>query len=188
MLAAATLAAIGWHTLEKWRAQAAKLLDCSRGHSRPVILDLLLSGGQDMRLSVLAMTAAACLLAGTNHAAGAFDSKQFCQAVTQWVRAAVGDAGTWVDRTTRNDGVEIVCDRKIVHFKRYSTLPARVTDEAWKDAKINEWRGATCADSMWREAIENGWLISATVASKDGKRVLLACQPGGAGFFRVLPP
>jgi hypothetical protein len=117
-----------------------------------------------------------------------FDSVQFCQAVKQWVSAAAGDAGTWIDRSTRNDGVEIICDRKIVHFKRTSTLPARVSDDAWKDAKTEEWRSGYCVDAMWREAIDNGWLISATVTTKGGQRVWLACQPGGLGFFRVLPP
>jgi hypothetical protein len=117
----------------------------------------------------------------------AFDNTQFCQAVTQLVQAAAGDVGTWVDRSTRNDGVEIICNRKLVHFKRFIRAPAPTTSGDWKEAKTEEWRSAYCASTLWREAIENGWLISATVTTSSGQRVWFACQPGGIGFHRVLP-
>jgi hypothetical protein len=117
----------------------------------------------------------------------AFDNTQFCQAVTQLVRAAGEDVGTWVDRSTRNDGVEIICNRKLVHFKRFARAPAPALSGDWKEAKTEEWRGAYCTSALWREAIENGWLISATVTTSSGERVWFACQPGGIGFHRVLP-
>ena len=133
------------------------------------------------------------ILAGADFAfaaaapARAFDSTQFCQAVTQWARAAAGDAGTWVDRSTRNDGVEIICDRKLVHFKRYSTASVSASRDLWKDTKTEEWQSATCSNTIWREAVENGWLVSATVTTASGQRIWFACQPGGIGFHRVMP-
>jgi len=141
-----------------------------------------------MRAPLLAMIAAGSLLpiAGSAPAA-AFDSAQFCKAVTQVVQAASGDVGTWLDRTTRNDGVEIFCNRKLVHFKRYSNTPASALRGQWKDAKTEEWRSAYCAKPMWREAADNGWIISATVATVTGEKVGLACQRGGIAFHRDIP-
>ena len=135
----------------------------------------------------VAIGASAALAAAVTSSARAFDNTQFCQAVTQMVRAAAGDVGTWVDRSTRNDGVEIVCDRKLVHFKRTSNAPAGTLRGNWREAKTQEWRGAYCANPIWREAVDNGWLISATVTTTTGERIWFACAKGGQGFHRVLP-
>ena len=135
----------------------------------------------------VAIGASAALAAALGSGAHAFDSVQFCQAVTQIARAATGDVGTWVDRSTRNDGVEIVCDRKLVHFKRTSNAPAGTLRGNWKDAKTQEWQGAYCASPIWREAVENGWLISATVTTTTGDRIWFACAKGGQGFSRMIP-
>jgi hypothetical protein len=130
---------------------------------------------------------AALLCLAFGPAMAAFDDTQFCQAVTQFVRAASVDVGTWVDRTTRNDGVEISCNRKLVHFKRSSTMPASALRPEWRNAKTEEWRSAYCAKPMWREAVDNGWSVSATLTTVTGERLWFACQKGGAAFHRVIP-
>ena len=118
-------------------------------------------------------------------AAAAFDHEQFCQATSQFARSTRINVGTWIDRTTRNDGVEVFCDRKIVHFKRYSS--ARSINDAWKQSKTEEWSSGTCTSNMWREAIDNGWLVSSTVTTASGERVWFACQRDGTAFHRVIP-
>lgn len=137
--------------------------------------------------SLIAIGAGTVLCAAASAPLRAFDSAQFCQAVTQFTRAAARDAGNWINRTTRNDGVQIYCDRKIVHFKRYSTTPTSGLPEAWKEARTEEWQSITCTNAMWREAVTNGWLISATITTVTGAKVWLACQPGGDAFHRVIP-
>jgi hypothetical protein len=117
--------------------------------------------------------------------AAAFDHNQFCEATSQFARAQRINIGTWIDRTTRNDGMEVFCDRKIVHFKRYSS--ARSMSDAWKQSRTDEWSGATCKSNTWREAIDNGWLVSATVTTASGERVWFACQRDGTAFHRVIP-
>lgn len=117
----------------------------------------------------------------------AFDSDQFCKAVTQVVRASAGDVGTWINRTTRNDGVEIFCNRKLVHFKRHSNTSASTLQSGWKEAQTEAWSSAYCQKPMWREAVDNGWIISATVSTVTGERIWLACQKGGTAFNRVIP-
>jgi hypothetical protein len=133
------------------------------------------------------IAAGALLLMGGSTETYAFDDTQFCHAVTQIARAASRDVGIWLDRTTRNDGIEVFCNRKLVHLKRYSSTPTSTVRETWTERKTDEWRGTYCTNPMWREAVDNGWLISATVTTAGGQRVWFACQPGGSAFHRVLP-
>lgn len=118
----------------------------------------------------------------------AFEDQQFCLAVREIIRSSSFDVGTWADRFTRNDGVEIICDRKLVHFKRYYGAPASAITDAWRDRKAEEWESGYCRRSLWSEAVENGWIVSSTVTAITGERLWLACMPGGRAFHRVLPP
>jgi hypothetical protein len=117
----------------------------------------------------------------------AFEDSQFCLAVREILRSASPDVGTWADRFTRNDGVEIICEQKLVHFKRYYGAPASALREAWKDRKAEEWESGYCKRPMWSDAVKNGWIISATITTITGERVWLACLPSGSAFHRVLP-
>jgi hypothetical protein len=141
-----------------------------------------------MRGFLLTIAGAGVLLsAAIGSQAAAFDNTQFCQAMTLFARTTARDTGTWLNRTTRNDGVELFCDRKLVHFKRYANTPGSGLREAWREARTDEWRSSTCSNSTWREAVENGWLISTTITTVTGEKVWFACQPGGGAFHRLLP-
>ncbi len=141
-----------------------------------------------MRATLLIAIGAGIILgAAASAPLHAFDNTQFCQAVGQVTRAATRDVGTWINRTTRNDGVEIFCDRKLVHFKRYVSTPGSGTRDAWRESKTEEWRNITCTNALWREAVDNGWIISATVTTVTGEKVWFACQPGGTAFHRAIP-
>lgn len=140
-----------------------------------------------MRLSLLAPWVAATALAGVSQPSAAFDDEQFCVAAKQFVRSAAGDVGTWTDRFTRNDGVEIGCDLKTVHFKRFYNAPASAITEAWKERQAETWESAYCRRPLWSDAVGNGWVVSATITTASGQRVWLACLPDGRGFYRALP-
>jgi hypothetical protein len=140
-----------------------------------------------MRVVVPLLAGGLAVLAAAADPARAFDSTQFCLAVREVTRYAEGDIGTWLDRVTRNDGVEIECERKLVHFKRYFRLPPGSAQEAWKERKAEEWESAYCQRSIWREAVDNGWIVSATLTTSTGERLWLACLKGGKGFHRTLP-
>ena len=45
-----------------------------------------------------------------------FEDLQFCVAAQQLAVAADKDIGIWVDRVTRNAGMSVACDRKLVEF------------------------------------------------------------------------
>lgn len=132
-------------------------------------------------------TMAAAGLGAVGVPALAFDDAQFCVAAKEYVRSATGDVGTWTDRVTRNDGVEIGCDKKVVHFKRYYGAPASALREGWRERQADNWESAYCRRSIWREAVDNGWVVSATVTTVTGERVWIGCLPGGRGFHRVIP-
>jgi hypothetical protein len=140
-----------------------------------------------MRALSHATTAAAVLFAVWASPALAFDDAQFCVAAKEYIRSATGDVGTWTDRVTRNDGVEIGCDKKVVHFKRHYGAPASALREGWRERQAENWESAYCRRSIWREAVDNGWVVSATVTTVTGERVWIGCLPGGRGFHRVIP-
>ncbi len=139
-----------------------------------------------MRRLSRATLVAATVLAATASSSQAFDDGQFCVAAKEFIRSAAGDVGTWTDRLTRNDGVEIGCDLKTVHFKRFYKAPASALRDGWQERQADAWESGYCTRSIWREAVENGWVISATVTTATGQRVWLACLPDGRGFYRVL--
>ena len=84
----------------------------------------------------------ALALAGESAAA---DNKQTCQAVTVMVQALNADTGAWLDRHTRNDGVEVVCSIRTVWFKRFVDLRAPGKD--WAARKREEWNNIHCQRS-----------------------------------------
>lgn len=127
------------------------------------------------------------LAAATGAWAQAFDNTQFCLAVREITRYAQGDVGNWTDRVTRNDGVEVACERKVVHFKRYFKAPSASQGAAWKETRAQDWESTYCQRSIWRQAVDNGWIVSATVTTSSGEKIWLGCLPGGKGFHRTLP-
>jgi hypothetical protein len=140
------------------------------------------------RSSPAVLVAAAVTAAVASAPSSAFDDAEFCVAAKEFIRSATGDVGTWTDRFTRNDGVDIGCDLKTVHFKRYYKAPASaLRDAQWKERQAEIWEGATCNRPMWRDAVGNGWVVSATVTTATGERVWLACLPDGRGFYRAMP-
>ena len=139
-----------------------------------------------MRRLSPATLVAATVLAVTAQSSQAFDDDQFCVAAKEFIRSVGVDVGTWTDRFTRNDGVEIGCDLKTVHFKRFYKAPASALRDGWQARQAEAWESAYCTRSIWREAVGNGWVISATVTTAAGERVWLACLPDGRGFYRVL--
>ncbi len=140
-----------------------------------------------MRRLSPAMLVAAALVAVATPSSQAFDDAEFCVAAKEFIRSAAGDVGTWTDRFTRNDGVDIGCDLRTVHFKRFYKAPASALRDGWQERQAEAWESAYCTRSIWREAVGNGWVISATVTTAPGERVWLACLPDGRGFYRMLP-
>ena len=65
----------------------------------------------------------------------ALDDKEFCVSAQQLAIAAEKDVGVWIDRVTRNAGMEVSCDRKTVQFTRFTYAPSASMNDAWKASK-----------------------------------------------------
>ena len=118
-------------------------------------------------LSVLVQT---CVLLAVSTPARALDDRDFCAAAKQFAIAAEQDIGLWLDRATRNGGMEVWCDRRVVVFKRFTYAPAASLTVDWKARKAVEWNSAHCGSPLWGEAIRQGWKVDLSVTAADGGR------------------
>jgi hypothetical protein len=106
----------------------------------------------------------------------AFDDQQFCVAARQLAIAADKDIGLWIDRVTRNAGMVVACDRRVVEFTRFAYIASASMTDQWKTARGAEWDVAQCSSRIWREAIDSGWTIVLNVATADGGRATFKAQ------------
>lgn len=118
----------------------------------------------------------AVLLCMTAAPAVAFDDGEFCVAAQQLALAADKDIGLWIDRTTRNAGMSVSCDKKVIAFKRFTYAPFVSMDGAWIDRKTAEWSAAHCNSPIWAEAIRNRWKIALDLTTADGGHLSLVSQ------------
>ena len=123
-----------------------------------------------MRVQLTLAVAGVAMTAGLAGPALAVNSEQFCKAATLIANAARADVGTWLDRNTRNDGVEVICGIRTVNFKRYLNVPMSGLGKDWPKRKQQEWNSIHCNDQVWREAINDGWIILSTTISVSGER------------------
>jgi hypothetical protein len=111
-------------------------------------------------------------------AGSAQESDPMCQAMMVIARAANADAGTWLDRSTRNEGVEVSCPTRVVQFKRFSTLPQGAQNKDWRDRLQQEWNRNYCNDYAWRPAIDAGWKLRLSLITRAGERaeIIATCR------------
>jgi hypothetical protein len=108
------------------------------------------------------------------------DAQQLCQAATLMAQAANADAGAWLDRHTRHDGMEVLCPIRTVHFRRHLAGPDNGPGRGWQQRKAQEWNSVNCASWLWRSAIDSGWIILASITTAAGERAdLIATCDGG---------
>jgi hypothetical protein len=124
-------------------------------------------------LSIL-LQASALMAAPTS--ARALDDRDFCSAARQVALAAEQDVGLWLDRVTRNGGMEVWCDRKMVVFKRFTYAPSASMTVEWKARKAAEWSAANCGRPLWDEAIRQGWKVDLSVTAADGGKATFSAK------------
>ena len=128
------------------------------------------------RLYALSGCAAAAILSPALGPALAFDQREFCVAAQQIAIAAEKDVGLWIDRVTRNAGIEVSCERRSVQFQRFTYAPLASMNEASRARNAAEWNATHCNNPIWADAIHNGWKIALVVKSADGRQVTLSTQ------------
>ena len=70
-------------------------------------------------LSVASLGAAVAVTAAGAVAWAALDNEQFCRAMSEIARLGNANAGIWIDRNTRDDGIEVICKIHTVNYKRF---------------------------------------------------------------------
>jgi len=82
--------------------------------------------------------AAVAVMPADGIAVAALDNEQFCSAMSEIARLGNANAGNWIDRNTRDDGVEVVCRIRTVNYKRFMRSNPAAPD----------WR-ASCVDGAF---------------------------------------
>ena len=120
------------------------------------------------RRNPLSRWVTAGLLSAASTPCLAFDDREFCAAIQQLAVAAERDVGLWIDRATRNAGIAVYCDRKLVEFKRFTYAPSTSMDQAWRERAAEQWNANHCSNPVWADAIRNDWRIALVTTAADG--------------------
>lgn len=110
---------------------------------------------------------------GSGTASAALDNEQFCTAISEIARVGNANAGTWLDRHTRDDGIEVICRTRIVNYKRFFSASLTGQGPDWREGKQREWNRTACGSIVLRDAIDAGWMITSSITSASGERILL---------------
>jgi hypothetical protein len=106
----------------------------------------------------------------------AFDEDEFCTTVTDIAHRMNARAGRWLDRSTRHDGVAIDCGSKTLEAKRFLKTDPDDMREGWEARKQRAWNASYCNNKSWREAIDNGWSVIATITFRAGETVSFVAE------------
>jgi hypothetical protein len=125
-----------------------------------------------MRAGLCGLAALGAAIAATAPAL-ALDNEQFCRAMTETARINKADVGRWIDRNTRDDGIDVLCDIRTMNHKRFVRFGSGSEGAAWKQRKEKEWNSIACNSEILREAVEAGWLIASTITAASGERIVV---------------
>jgi hypothetical protein len=106
----------------------------------------------------------------------ALDDGDYCVLAQQLALAAEKDIGIWIDRSTRNAGILVACDRRIIEYRRFTYSPSASMTDAWKARKGADWNRTHCDSAIWRDAIGRGWKIILSETAADGASVSFTAQ------------
>ena len=99
-----------------------------------------------------------------------FDQDEFCMAVTAIAHRLDARKGSWLDRSTRHDGVAVDCESKTVEIRRFIDVDPEAMWQGWEARKKRQWSAAYCSDESWRVAIANGWSILSMLTFRTGEQ------------------
>jgi hypothetical protein len=124
----------------------------------------------------LALLRGVLLLTTGATSALALDDGDYCVLAQQLAIAAEKDIGIWIDRMTRNAGMVVSCDRRIVEYRRFTYSSAASMTDAWKARMGADWSRMHCGSAIWKDAIGRGWKITLSETAADGTSVTFTAQ------------
>lgn len=102
--------------------------------------------------------------------------RAYCLMLTHRAVRANADAGRWLDRVTRHDGVFVECDDKRIEFRRFIRVEPRALGEDWEERKEREWKITHCRDPRSRAAMQKGWTIRAAYTTATGEKMSVTAE------------
>lgn len=108
-----------------------------------------------------------------------YGDAEFCSAMKELSETFNKDAPTWVDSTTRHDGMAVLCNAKIAEYKKFIKVTPAEFRDGWQQRKQAQWNSIYCdKEKPFREAIDNGWQIVANMTFIDGSihRITAECS------------
>ncbi len=100
----------------------------------------------------------------------------FCKMLTNNVAKVNAAKGSMVDSITRNEGIELSCDKKSVAFKKSLTVNASQLPEGWLASADERHNKGLCVLEDWKFAIKTGWTISMPITTRDGQNFTLTAK------------
>ena len=87
------------------------------------------------------------------------------------------DVGSEIERTTTservivttNEGVTVLCDTKLVTYKRSISVAISSLPEKWAARTQKEWNELHCENDARVFAINNGWTFQLSMVDVDGR-------------------
>jgi hypothetical protein len=97
--------------------------------------------------------------------------RAYCLELTHRAVRANAQAGKWLDRVRRHDGVIVQCDDRRIEFRRFmAAAPDRMSDD-WEEREEKAWNVSQCGNARSREAIQKGWTVRAVYTTANGRNV-----------------
>ena len=122
--------------------------------------------------SLIGILAAAATTFAAHPDAHARDGdKATCLAFTHRAVRTNAQAGKWLDRVTRHDGVAVACDDKRIEFRRFMAVARERLGDDWEEREERAWNATQCRNARSRQAIDRGWTIRAVYTTAAGENV-----------------
>lgn len=118
------------------------------------------------------ITTIVLLLAG-QLAVHAQSDQQMCETLQALAAQGNKDAGTKVDRITTHMGMTVMCNMKVVDFRKSLDVPASHLGADWLETKQRQWNEIYCNNPGFSMLIAQGWTISTTMIDSEGKRYVI---------------
>jgi hypothetical protein len=116
--------------------------------------------------------AVAVVLAAATPAVHASDGdRAYCLELTHRAVRTNAQAGKWLDRFRRHDGIFVQCDDKRIEFRRFMAAAPERLGDGWEEREEKAWNAAQCGNARSRAAIEKGWTVRAVYTTATGRNV-----------------
>lgn len=100
-----------------------------------------------------------------------YSNEHFCQVLEQIQKDLQEHIDTTMDPVTKIDDMIVLCDTKVLVFKKYLASAAEHLRAGWQEHKQAQWNDLYCNDAITSAAIADGWTIATELTTTDGKRL-----------------